>query len=71
MSSALKGIGYLIAAVAVLTILLSAGAFIVLVGLVVGLLISVVSMTLFTASGLRSYFEADSTPAPRKRSSKD
>jgi hypothetical protein len=54
--SVLKGIGYLIAAVAVLTVLLSAGALIVAVGLAVGLLVSVVSMVLFTASGLRSFF---------------
>lgn len=53
----LKGLGYLIAAVAVLTVLCSAGLFVILAGLAVGIILDVAGATLFTAAALRAYFE--------------
>ena len=61
MVSVLKGIGYLIAAIAILTVLFSGGFLFIAVGLAVGLLFSLISVILITASGLRSLFEDTST----------
>jgi len=58
-ASVLKGIGYLIAAIAVLTVLFSGGILIVAVGMALGILVSLISMTLFTASSLKAFFEED------------
>lgn len=55
----LKGIGYLILAVAVLTVLFFGGAFIIVVGVVIGLVMSAVGSTVFTASSLKAYFSAE------------
>ena len=55
----LKGIGYLILAVAVLTVLFFGGAFILVVGSVIGLVMSVVGSTVFTASSLKAYFSSE------------
>jgi K+-transporting ATPase c subunit len=55
----LKGIGYLILAVAVLTVLFFGGAFIIVVGILFGLLMSVVGTTVFTASSLKTYFSSE------------
>lgn len=52
----LKGIAYLIGAVAVLTALGLAGLFIIVAGLVVGILLDVTGATLFTAAAMKAYF---------------
>jgi len=57
--SVFKGIGYLIAAIAVLTVLFSGGFLVIAIGFAIGLLLSVTSMIFFTASALRSFFESD------------
>lgn len=62
----LKPIGYLIAAVAVLTALLMGAMLVVAVGLVVGMLGSLIGTTIFTAYGLKSYFNSS-----KKRSDLD
>lgn len=54
----LKGIGYLILAVAVLTVLVFGGAFIVIVGVLFGCVLSLIGSTIFTASSLKSFFES-------------
>lgn len=54
----LKGIGYLILAVAVLTVLFFGGVFIIGLGILVGLVMSAVGSTVFTASSLKAYFSA-------------
>lgn len=56
---ALKLVGYLIAAVAVLTVLVSGGLLIILLGIVVGIILDVVGATLFTAGALKAYFDSD------------
>lgn len=62
----LKLIGYLIAAVAVLTALVMGGLLIVVIGLVVGALGSLIGTTVFTAFGLKNYFDS-----AKKRSDSD
>jgi len=69
--SVLKGIGYLIGAIAVLTVLLSGGVLVIAVGFALGLVVSVASMILFTASGLRSFFEDAPAKQATKPQSKD
>lgn len=56
---ALKLIGYLIAAVAVLTVLISGGIFIIIAGIVVGLILDVAGTTIFTAAALKAYVESE------------
>lgn len=62
----LKAIGYLIAAVAVLTALFTGVLFVVVIGIAVGLLLDLVGATIFTAYSLKSYFNSD-----KKRSDLD
>jgi len=62
----LKAIGYLIAAVAVLTVLAMGGMLIVVIGLVVGAIGSLIGTTVFTAYGLKNYFDSN-----KKRSDLD
>ena len=71
MVSVLKGVGYLIGAIAVLTVLLSGGFLVIAIGFALGLVVSVASMILFTASGLRSFFEADLAKPATKPQPKD
>lgn len=54
----LKGICYIVAAIAVLTVIVSGGVFIILAGIAVGLLLDVIGAVLFTATGLRAYFKS-------------
>ena len=49
----------MILAVAVLTVLFFGGAFILVVGIVIGLVMSVVGSTVFTASSLKAYFSSE------------
>lgn len=53
----LKGIGYLVAAVALLTMLITGFAVIVIAGIVIGLVANATGATLLTAASLRRYFE--------------
>lgn len=62
----LKLIGYLVAAVAVLTALFMSAMFIVVVGIVGGLLLDLIGATIFTAYALKNYFSSD-----KKRSDLD
>lgn len=55
---ALKLIGYLIAAVAVLTVLASGGLLIILAGIVIGIILDLVGATLFTAGALKAYMNS-------------
>lgn len=55
----LKLIGHLVAAVAVLTALFMSAMFIVVVGIVGGLLLDLIGATIFTAYALKSYFSSD------------
>jgi hypothetical protein len=55
----LKGIGYLILAVAVLTVIFFGGIFIIGVGILFGLVMSAVGTTVFTASSLKAYFSSE------------
>jgi|TARA_B110000259_G_scaffold187361_1_gene241305 uncharacterized protein (DUF58 family) len=64
--SVLKGIGYLIAAIAILTVLASGGILFLAVGVAIGLLFSLTSIVLFTASGLRAFFEGDFSKSKSK-----
>lgn len=52
----LKGIAYLVGAIAVLTALGFAGLFIIVAGLVVGILLDLAGATLFTAAAMKAYF---------------
>jgi len=58
MLKTLKAIGYLIAAVAVLTVLFSGGILIIGLGLLVGFLLSLLGSVLLTASGIKSLMES-------------
>ena len=62
----LKLIGYLVASVAVLTALFMSAMFIVVVGIVGGLLLDLIGATIFTAYALKNYFSSD-----KKRSDLD
>ena len=62
----LKLVGYLVAAVAVLTALFMGALLVVAVGLVIGMLGSLAGTTIFTAYSLKSYFNSD-----KKRSDLD
>ena len=62
----LKLIGYLVAAVVVLTALFMSAMFIVVVGIVGGLLLDLIGATIFTAYALKNYFSSD-----KKRSDLD
>ena len=62
----LKLIGHLVAAVAVLTALFMSAMFIVVVGIVGGLLLELIGATIFTAYALKNYFSSD-----KKRSDLD
>lgn len=55
----LQGIGYLVAAVAVLTVLFFGGVFIIGAGILVGLVMSAVGSTVFTAGALKAYFSSE------------
>lgn len=52
----LKGIGYLIAAVAVFTALCFGGLFIIIAGFALGIFLDVAGAVLFTAAAIRVYF---------------
>jgi hypothetical protein len=56
----------LIAAIGVITVLLSGGILVIVVGFALGLVVSVTSAILFTATGLRSFFESDSAKPATK-----
>ena len=56
---ALKCIGYLIAAIAVLTVLASGAMLIIGLGILAGVILTVVSSVFFTASRIRAYIEGD------------
>lgn len=62
----LKPIGYLIAAVAVLTALFTGVLFVVVIGIAGGLLLDLVGATVLTAYALKNYFNSD-----KKRSDLD
>jgi len=53
----LKVIGYLIAAIMVLTVLVTGGLFIVALAIAGGLILSLITTVIFTASSIRAYFE--------------
>lgn len=55
----LKLIGYLVAAVAVLTALAMGALSIIVLGIVGGLLLDFVAAVVFTAYGLRNYFDSN------------
>lgn len=55
----LKLIGYLVAAVAVLTALAMGALSIIVLGIVGGLLLDFVAAAVFTAYGLRNYFDSN------------
>lgn len=52
----MKAIGYLLAAVIVVTALCCGGLFIILAGMAVGILLDVVGAVLLTAISMRAYF---------------
>ena len=62
----LKLVGYFVAAVAVLTALAMGAMFVLVIGIVGGLLLDLVGATIFTAYSLKSYFNSD-----KKRSDLD
>lgn len=53
----LKLVGYLVAGVAVLTALFTGVAAIIVVGIAFGLLLNLTTLTVFTASAIKKYFE--------------
>ena len=53
----LKGICYLVAAIAVLTAIFVGIGFIVFLGIVLGLALNIGSLAVFTANGMKSLFE--------------
>ena len=55
----LKAIGYLVAAVAVLTALATGVLFVIVIGIAGGLLLDFVGATIFTAYGLKNYFNSN------------
>lgn len=55
----LKGIGYLIAAIAVLTVLFFGGAIVLIIGVVLGLVLNMVGLTVFTATSLKAFFSSE------------
>ncbi len=55
----LKLIGYIVAAVAVLTALFMGVLFVVVIGIVGGILLDLIGATIFTAYGLKNYFSSD------------
>lgn len=62
----LKAIGYFIVALAVLTALFMGAMFVVVIGIVGGLLLDLIGATIFTAYALKNYFTSD-----KKRSDLD
>ena len=62
----LRLVGYFVAAVAVLTALAMGAMFVIVIGIVVGLLLDLVGATIFTAYALKNYFNSD-----KKRSDLD
>ncbi len=62
----LKLIGYLIAAVAVLTALFMSALFVIVIGIAGGLLLDLAGATIFTAYALKNYLSSD-----KKRSDPD
>ena len=54
---ALKCIGYLVAAIAVLTVLATGAMLIIGTGLLIGVILSVATSVVFTASSIRAYCE--------------
>ena len=57
----LRGIGYVRAAIAVLTVLGTGSLLIIFLGILGGLLFSLITGILFTASAIRAYFEESKT----------
>ena len=53
----LKGICYLVAAIAVLTAILTGAAFVAIVGILFGIMLNIVTLVIFIANGLRAFFE--------------
>ena len=53
----LKNVGYLVAAIAVLTALVFGGLFIAIISIVIGILLKVILATFFTATAIKVYFE--------------
>lgn len=62
----LKAIGYIVAAVAVLTALFTGVLFVVVIGIAGGILLDLVGATILTAYSLKGYFDSD-----KKRSDSD
>ena len=62
----LKLVGYFVAAVAVLTALAMGAMFVIVIGIVGGLLLDLVGATIFTAYALKNYLNSD-----KKRSDLD
>lgn len=62
MTNFLKCVGFLILAVALLSMLAAGGIFIVFAGIAVGLITSVLTAVLLLAANLKAYFDKPKTP---------
>ena len=55
----LKAIGWLLAAVVVVTMILTGGFILIIVGIAIGLFLDILGLIILTAAALKAHFESD------------